>query len=37
MPVLGLHEVLKKFKALDEWITNGGFLPKDWQKKGTSA
>lgn len=22
-----------KFEALDGWIKNGGFLPKDWQLK----
>jgi len=21
------------FMGLDEWITNGGFLPDDWQSK----
>ncbi len=24
--------VLETFNALDEWITNGGFLPDDWQE-----
>lgn len=24
-------EVAEKFKALDEWMSNGGFLPTDWR------
>lgn len=27
---------VERFEALDEWITNGGFLPADWQH-GTNA
>ena len=25
-------EIAEQFQALDEWIINGGFLPKDWEK-----
>lgn len=26
-------EVAEKFAALDEWMSNGGFLPRDWQDR----
>lgn len=25
-------EVAETFAALDEWLSNGGFLPDDWRK-----
>lgn len=25
-------EAAELFQALDDWITRGGFLPKDWNK-----
>jgi cell division GTPase FtsZ len=25
-------EMAEQFQALDNWISNGGFLPKDWKK-----
>jgi hypothetical protein len=25
------EELATLFEALDEWIVNGGFLPKDWK------
>jgi hypothetical protein len=25
-------EMAEAFKSLDEWISKGGFLPKDWEK-----
>jgi len=24
------HELMEKFQALDEWISNGNATPKDW-------
>lgn len=27
---------VERFEALDKWITDGGFLPADWQR-GTNA
>lgn len=26
------QEILDRFTALDEWITNGGFLPARWSR-----
>ena len=26
-------ELVNAFEALDQWISRGGFLPRDWQKK----
>jgi hypothetical protein len=31
-----LSRLLDCFEALDEWITKGGCLPKDWQKKSVT-
>ncbi len=25
-------KVVEKVRALDEWLSSGGFLPKDWSK-----
>lgn len=25
-------ELAQQFEALDQWLTNGGFLPSDWKK-----
>lgn len=27
------EEAARRFKDLDEWITKGGFLPKEWAPK----
>ncbi len=27
------QKVIDAFEVLDEWISNGGFLPDDWQPK----
>lgn len=27
------NTMAEKFEALDTWITNGGFLPSDWQSQ----
>ena len=26
------NEFAQMFEILDDWISNGGFLPKEWQK-----
>ena len=26
-----LGQLIEAFTALDEWLTKGGFLPKDWK------
>lgn len=26
------HELMEKFQALDEWMSKGGFAPKDWSR-----
>jgi hypothetical protein len=26
-------EIVDLFEALDQWITNGGFIPDDWAKR----
>lgn len=26
-------ELAELVEALDQWITNGGFLPKEWERK----
>ncbi len=26
-----VEELNEKFEALDTWLKNGGFLPRDWQ------
>lgn len=31
--VEALQEVAEAFMDLDEWLTKGGFLPKDWRKR----
>lgn len=28
------NELAETFQGLDEWITKGGFLPKDWRRDG---
>jgi hypothetical protein len=28
-----LNDVVMHFSGLDEWIKNGGFLPKAWKKR----
>ena len=28
-----IRRLLELVEALDEWITKGGFLPKDWERK----
>lgn len=25
------NELAEQFRSLDEWLSKGGFLPKDWQ------
>ena len=27
-----VQELLDSIEALDEWLSKGGFLPKDWQR-----
>jgi hypothetical protein len=27
------NEISELFQALDEWISKGGFLPKDWKER----
>lgn len=29
---LVVDELLERITALDGWLSEGGFLPKDWQK-----
>lgn len=29
----GQGELAELFEALDQWLTNGGFLPKAWERK----
>lgn len=27
------YRVAESFLALDQWLSNGGFLPTDWERK----
>jgi hypothetical protein len=33
----GMEEIFDLFDDLDRWITNGGFLPTDWQNDESEA
>ncbi len=32
-----VQEVFARFRAVDEWITKGGFLPEQWQQEPTAG
>ena len=27
------NELVSAFQALDQWLSRGGFLPRDWERK----
>lgn len=29
-----VETIAEHFQALDDWLSNGGFLPNDWKPKG---
>ena len=32
-PPVAADDLADAFEAIDSWLSNGGFLPQDWQKK----
>lgn len=31
-----MQEIVEQFQTLDSWLTNGGFLPRDWNTQTTA-
>jgi hypothetical protein len=31
--LVAFDNLVNAFEALDQWLSNGGFLPRDWQRK----